>query len=144
MIAYAVLAIRVAGGFGLSAIFAFTAVISTQVVYRMTSYQMTPETVIALRFTLIGALCGLGTATAWMSTDLAPRLVSFRSLAWVAIGLAASWGVYWFMLETDASASLYSLSRQEVANAAIFWAMILPNATASAIGVYLQLRRGIL
>ena len=134
------LGLRIFAGFGLSTLFAVCAILFTWAMYYFMDYLWPRWAFVALWFSLPGVGAGVGAMIAWWDSEEAGRMKALRAGAWIALGLAGAWAAYYYKTLVDPNPAVFS--SREISSTAILWAMIAPNAVASAIGAYRQIRAG--
>ena len=136
----AALALRIFAGFGLSALLAVCAIMTTWAMYYFMDYLWPRWVFIMLWFSLPGVAAGLGAAAMWWDSEEDRRMKALRIGAWVALGLVGAWAAYYYKTAVEPNPAAFS--SREISGTAIVWAVIAPNVVASAIGAYRQIRTG--
>ncbi len=146
MTSYSIVLLRIVAGFGMSAFFAFAALITARVLFRLViadlvvrDYTWAGDVYVIVLFSGIGVAAGTGTALGWLGSDIAPKLRSLHALGWQMLGIAAAWAAYLYKTVIDPYATYES---NEVSATAILWAVLIPNVVATAIGLYRHIRVG--
>ena len=132
--------LRIFAGFGLSTLLAVCAIMTTWAMYYFMDYLWPRWVFITLWFSLPGVAAGAGAAIAWWDSEESLPTRALRVGAWLALGVVGSWTAYYYRTVVDPNPAIFT--SREISSAAIFLAVIMPNAAASTIGAYRQIRTG--
>ena len=134
------LGLRIFAGFGLSALLAVCAILTTWTMYHFMDYLWPRWVFVTLWFSLPGVATGLGAAIAWWDSEEATWMKALRVGAWVLLGLVGAWSAYYYKTVIDPNPAVFT--SREISSTAILWAVIAPNLVSSAIGAFRQIRTG--
>ena len=137
----ALVVLRSAGGFGLSAMLALAGFVLVWVAFRFSDYAWPQWTFVVVWFSAAGVGGGIGSFLAWMSLEIQTRRQTEVSAVLLLIaGLTGAWGAYYVtaVLPEDPD----PFGNRAISSAALLWATLVPNFGATGYGILKAIRAG--